>query len=238
MPNFVIVDLGIMFTAEPPSTSMRLMIDLLDSIKVKIMEMNAHRRRVAKGWNTMLCPEMETKLEKSLEIGRHWDLLDSIKVKIMEMNAHRRRVAKGWNTMLCPEMETKLEKSLEIGRHWDLLDSIKVKIMEMNAHRRRVAKGWNTMLCPEMETKLEKSLEIGRHWDKCYNIPIFPIPDIDRHAQEASEEFLVNLPVSKKPLGRPRVKRIKSLGEQKRPLTCSRCGQLGRHNKTTCTIYI
>ncbi|KAH0987728.1 hypothetical protein GBA52_014905 [Prunus armeniaca] len=106
--------------------------------------------------------------------------------------------------------------------------------MEMNAHRRRVAKGWNTMLCPEMETKLEKSLEIGRHWDyveeyftiehfkKCYNIPIFPIPDIDRHAQEASEEFLVNLPVSKKPLGRPRVKRIKSLGEQKRPLTCSR----------------
>ncbi|CAL8153335.1 unnamed protein product [Prunus armeniaca] len=38
------------------------------------MEMNAHRRRVAEGWNTMLCPEMETKLEKSLEIGRHWDV--------------------------------------------------------------------------------------------------------------------------------------------------------------------
>ncbi|PQQ17186.1 hypothetical protein Pyn_18458 [Prunus yedoensis var. nudiflora] len=25
------------------------------------------------------------------------------------------------------------------------------------------------------------------HFKKCYNIPIFPIPDIDRHAQEAGE---------------------------------------------------
>ncbi|KAI5335031.1 hypothetical protein L3X38_025164 [Prunus dulcis] len=38
------------------------------------MEMNARRRRVADEWNTMLCLEMERKLEKSFESGRHWDV--------------------------------------------------------------------------------------------------------------------------------------------------------------------
>ncbi|CAL8169562.1 unnamed protein product [Prunus armeniaca] len=124
---------------------------------------------------------------------------------------------------------------------YQLIDGIRIKIMEMIAQRRRIAEEWNTCLCPEMETRLEELLDNGRHWDVvvlCYDIPILPIPDIDRHAQEDLGESFVNLPLTKKPPGRPKVKRIKSLGEQFRPVTCSRCRRLGRHTKRTCTAQI
>ncbi|BFG35528.1 hypothetical protein CerSpe_218020 [Prunus speciosa] len=174
------------------------------------------------------------------------------------MNAHRRRAAEGWNTMLCPEMETKLEKSLESGRYWDVSrssdflfevhgeDSVMVDLQSRTCSCRMwQIKGFPCAHALVAILKNDKNpfeyveeYFTVEHFKKCYNIPIFPIPDIDRHAQEADEEFLLNPPVSKKPPGRPRVKQIKSLGEQKRPLTCSRCGQLGRHNKKTCTTQI
>ncbi|RXH68404.1 hypothetical protein DVH24_030737 [Malus domestica] len=45
---------------------------LVESIRVKLMVMNAERRIAAEKWNSYLCPEMENQLDKLLEVGRHW----------------------------------------------------------------------------------------------------------------------------------------------------------------------
>ncbi|KAG5560116.1 hypothetical protein RHGRI_003415 [Rhododendron griersonianum] len=41
-------------------------------------------------------------------------------------------------------------------------------------------------------------------------------------------------PLSRKPSGRPRKKRLRSNGEKIRPIQCGRCGKVGRHNRKTC----
>ncbi|KAB2632507.1 hypothetical protein D8674_028754 [Pyrus ussuriensis x Pyrus communis] len=114
---------------------------------------------------------------------------------------------------------------------YQMLDGIRAKIMEMNAQRRRVAEGWKTFLCLEMETIMQDLLEYGRHWDVGRS-------NIDRYAPEENEEMLINPSLTKKPPGRPRVKRIKSSGERTRPIACSRCETLGHHNRKTCTAEI
>jgi hypothetical protein len=46
-------------------------------------------------------------------------------------------------------------------------------------------------------------------------------------------------PLTKRPPGRPKAKRIKSASEsRKRPMKCGRCGVQGDHNKKTCTAPI
>ncbi|KAM1473496.1 hypothetical protein ACFX2I_029621 [Malus domestica] len=41
------------------------------------MVMNAERCIAAEKWNSYLCPEMENKLDKLLEVGRHWHISQS-----------------------------------------------------------------------------------------------------------------------------------------------------------------
>ena len=48
-----------------------------------------------------------------------------------------------------------------------------------------------------------------------------------------NEYFSINPPCSKRPLGRPRKKRIESQFQDKRTVHCS-CCNLARHNKKTC----
>ncbi|XP_050113356.1 uncharacterized protein LOC126591625 [Malus sylvestris] len=47
---------------------------LVDGIRVKMMEMNSERSRAAHNWNTFLCPEMEERLNQVLEVGSHWEI--------------------------------------------------------------------------------------------------------------------------------------------------------------------
>ncbi|KAM2987989.1 hypothetical protein FF2_008082 [Malus domestica] len=47
---------------------------LVDGIRVKMMEMNSERFRAAHNWNTFLCPEMEERLNQVLEVGNHWEI--------------------------------------------------------------------------------------------------------------------------------------------------------------------
>ncbi|CAB4263304.1 unnamed protein product [Prunus armeniaca] len=49
--------------------------------------------------------------------------------------------------------------------------------------------------------------------EKCYGIPIALVPDIEKEAPKELEEFKVKSP------GRPRTKRIKSIGEEKKEAT-------------------
>ncbi|XP_068305050.1 uncharacterized protein [Pyrus communis] len=184
-------------------------------------------------------------------------MLDGIRAKIMEMNAQRRRVAEGWKTSLCPEMETIMQDLLECGRHWDVgrsseflfevhgEDSVMVDLQSRTCSCRMwQIKGFPCAHALAAILKSEgnpyeyvEDYFMVHFFKSCYDIPIVPIPDIDRYAQEENEEMLINPPLTKKPPGRARVKRIKSSGERTR-LACSRCGTLGHHNRKTCTAEI
>lgn len=67
-----------------------------------------------------------------------------------------------------------------------------------------------------------------------YSKSIFPIPTLWKPAVVVNDDTILP-PLSRKPPGRPRKKRIRSNGENTRPLKCSRCGKIARHNKKTCT---
>ncbi|KAM3010936.1 hypothetical protein FF2_029699 [Malus domestica] len=45
---------------------------LVDGIRIKLMEMNVERRLEANRWTTFLCPEMEVEMIASIEVKRHW----------------------------------------------------------------------------------------------------------------------------------------------------------------------
>ncbi|KAM2557306.1 hypothetical protein TB2_014438 [Malus domestica] len=47
---------------------------LVDCIRVKMMEMNKEWFRATHNWNTFLCPEMEERFNQVLEVGRHWEI--------------------------------------------------------------------------------------------------------------------------------------------------------------------
>ncbi|CAB4278497.1 unnamed protein product [Prunus armeniaca] len=76
------------------------------------------------------------------------------------------------------------------------------------------------------------------YYRSCYGIPIAPVPDIEKEAPEELEDFIVKPPLTRKRLGTPRTKRIKSRGEEKKCYKCSRCGQGGQHNWRTCNSQI
>ncbi|KAG5553484.1 hypothetical protein RHGRI_011382 [Rhododendron griersonianum] len=66
-----------------------------------------------------------------------------------------------------------------------------------------------------------------------YLLPIYPIPTLGKPAPGGNEDTILP-PLSRKPSGRPRKKRLRSNGEKIRPIQCGRCGKVGRHNRKTC----
>lgn len=68
---------------------------------------------------------------------------------------------------------------------------------------------------------------------KVYSKCIFPIPTLWKPAPVVNDDTILP-PLSRKPPGRPRKKRIRSNGENTRQVKCSRCGNFAGHNKKTC----
>lgn len=68
-------------------------------------------------------------------------------------------------------------------------------------------------------------------YSKCIN----PVPTIWKTADLDYCKDVLLPPLCKRPPGRPRTKRIPSIGIKTRKITCSRCGKVGTHNRSTCT---
>ncbi|KAL7212567.1 hypothetical protein ACSBR2_015290 [Camellia fascicularis] len=49
-------------------------INLLDMIRLQIMNMNSDRRLLSSKWNKVLCPHMDSVLEKAFLDGRTWNV--------------------------------------------------------------------------------------------------------------------------------------------------------------------
>ncbi|KAL6175397.1 hypothetical protein ACLB2K_052038 [Fragaria x ananassa] len=72
-------------------------------------------------------------------------------------------------------------------------------------------------------------------YKKTYELPIYPVPDLDRPNILSFGDSALQPPKTRRPPGRPKSRRIKSFGEQCKEINCSRCHTLGHYNSRTCT---
>ncbi|KAL7207324.1 hypothetical protein ACSBR1_029309 [Camellia fascicularis] len=111
-----------------------------------------------------------------------------------------------------------------------MVDSIRTKIMNQMSKRKRKSAAWPGVLCPKMEARLVKAYNKGRAWivsqsnDNVYEIHSYPsvLVDVDRRTCSITpiptvekpsfqlDDFVIHPPVIKRPLGRPKKKRMLS----------------------------
>ncbi|XP_062021231.1 uncharacterized protein LOC133737747 [Rosa rugosa] len=182
-------------------------------------------------------------------------MLDQTRIKQMEMAGKRREEAERWTTELTPKMEERLkvqmEKSRRFSVHYSSPGVYEVRsdfsyVVNISDHSCSCVK-WqiNCFPCPHGLAALQAaSVNVYDYIDKyfqvdmfkkSYSFPICPITNVDMSSSESASECILP-PLSKRPPGRPRVKRFKSVGEaEKKLIRCGRCGKMGTHNKLSCT---
>ncbi|KAB2623591.1 hypothetical protein D8674_042493 [Pyrus ussuriensis x Pyrus communis] len=47
---------------------------MIDNIRVKLMEMSSDRQCEAERWTSPICPTMDDEMMKMVEVGRHWNM--------------------------------------------------------------------------------------------------------------------------------------------------------------------
>lgn len=182
-----------------------------------------------------------------------FEMVDGIRVQIMETMDKRRTEASSWHNVLCPKMDEMLRKYMEVGRHWKIArsyDSVyevfgpHSVLVDLNSNfctcRRWKIEGFpcaHALVAIQREGKnvydyIEDEFKSG-YYRNSYAAAILPIPDIEISAYDASD-FVIP-PFTKRPPGRPRSTRYKSIGASSRSIKCGRCGKVDGHNKKTCT---
>ncbi|KAH7842355.1 hypothetical protein Vadar_004352 [Vaccinium darrowii] len=179
-------------------------------------------------------------------------LVDRIRVKIMEQLSARHEASLKWNQVVCPTMNEDLNVSFQTCKSWTTSKS-SVDVYEIhcdpsfsvNIAKRTCSCGqWQFKgfpcchaVCAIFNSKKQLNLYVDPYFyvstSEVYSKSIFPIPTLWKPAAVVNDDTILP-PLSRKPLGRPRKKRIRSNGENTRPLKCSRCGKIARHNKKTC----
>ncbi|XP_061999021.1 uncharacterized protein LOC133716327 [Rosa rugosa] len=148
-------------------------------------------------------------------------LLEGIRVRVMEMFCERKVYSSTWRSVLCPKLEKKLSKRIETGRNW------------------RVSQSTNDIfeVCTEDSTVMMNLVEreCSCAW---WQFRCFPFPDLDKPNPSSFGDSALQPPKTRKPPGRPWTRRIKSFGEESRPVRCTRCDQLGHHNRRSCNVVI
>ncbi|KAL6129676.1 hypothetical protein ACLB2K_073025 [Fragaria x ananassa] len=191
-----------------------------------------------------------------------FDFLEGLRVKVMENMSERKVECKKWNTVLCPPMEALLKKFMDVGRHWSISMSSET-LLEVHA-KKSVAvdlengtcscRQWqiNSFPCSHALAAIQKVGDLPvyayieyfhtcQSYIEAYAHGIQPIPNIDKfYVDAATSSAVVQPPLVRRPSGRPKSVRMKSAAEggTRRAIRCGRCGQLGRHNKATCTTPI
>ncbi|XP_024199864.1 uncharacterized protein LOC112203075 [Rosa chinensis] len=182
-------------------------------------------------------------------------MLDQTRIKQMEMASKRREEAERWTTELTPKMEERLKVQMEKSRcfsdHYSSPGVYEVQsdfsyVVNISDHACSCVK-WqiNCFPCPHGLAALQAASEnvddyIDKYFHvdmfkKSYSSPIRPITNVDMSSSESTSQCILP-PLAKRPPGRPRVKRFKSVGEvEKKLIRCGRCGKMGTHNKLSCT---
>lgn len=186
-------------------------------------------------------------------------MVDVIRGKITELIYTRRTDSNQWMTRLTPSMEERLEKESLNARSLQVLlsagstfevrgDSIEVVDID---HWDCSCRGWQLTGLPCCHAIAVIGC-IGRiTYEYCsryftaesyrvtYAESVHPIPNEDRPLQKDSSQVVVTVtpPPTRRPPGRPAIKKFGAQEIAKRQLQCSRCKGVG-HNKSTCKELI
>ncbi|KAH7856172.1 hypothetical protein Vadar_033550 [Vaccinium darrowii] len=182
-------------------------------------------------------------------------LVDRIRVKLMDQMSDRRDLGLKWKTVICPKKDRKLGELFTLSKTWNVV-RLNDELYEVHSDpsvsvhigRRTCSSGvWQInsfsyvhALCALKRSKRNLNDYLERYYftetyREVYSKCINPIPTIWKTADLDSCKDVLLPPLCKRPLGRPRTKRIPSTGVKTRKITCSRCGKVGTHNRSTCT---
>ncbi|KAL7199228.1 hypothetical protein ACSBR2_021501 [Camellia fascicularis] len=142
-------------------------------------------------------------------------MIDSIRTKLMWQMAKRRVASQTWTGTICPKIESHLEKAFNKGRLW--------KVSQSNADVYEVHSfpSINGFPCVHVMVAVRKSgrdlntlVEPYFHVSEyrlTYATSFSPIPTVEQTPFNP-HDYIINPPVVKRPLGRPKKKRILSKG--------------------------
>ncbi|KAL6210956.1 hypothetical protein ACLB2K_016185 [Fragaria x ananassa] len=154
-------------------------------------------------------------------------LLEGIRVKTMNKFHERNVESSTWRSVLCPKLEKKLSRRLETGRNWRVSQS-SIDVFEVFTEDNN-----------DVVNLAEIECSCG-WWQfrSARDQVIIPIPDHDKPDPSDFGDSALQPPITRKPPERPKRRRIRSFGEEARPMQCQRCHQLGHHNSRSCTAAI
>ncbi|KAL7164807.1 hypothetical protein ACSBR2_040665 [Camellia fascicularis] len=154
--------------------------------------------------------------------------MDMIRLQIMNMRSDRRLVSSKWNKVLCPRMDSVLEKAFMDGRIWNMSLSSD-NVFEVHCFPSvivglRNGKNLNPFVEPFFHVDM---------YHQAYSFSIGPVSTVEKPVCSIDDAMILPL-LSKRPTRRPKKNRIASIEEFKRVMKCSRCENIGRHNKRIC----
>nr|XP_011463531.1 PREDICTED: uncharacterized protein LOC101310601 [Fragaria vesca subsp. vesca] len=137
-------------------------------------------------------------------------MLDQTRMKEMKMMSERSVESKSWTTKLTPKMEKRLKEQLDRSRVFRVIASHE-NVYEINcfpcAHALAAIQGARLDVYDFIDPYFT-----AEYYRMCYSFPIAPLSNVDASCS-STEEFILP-PVTKRPAGRPKSKRIASAGEK------------------------
>lgn len=184
---------------------------MVNGIRIKLMEMIAERSRESGQCCSVLCPEMERILNETLLVGKNWNVSYS-SASVFEVH---------------------VEGSVTVDLDYHFCSCHEWQIKGFPCAHALVAIQKNSGSIYEYVNDYFNS----SHYKSLYATLISPIPDIKNAVHEGSEDIVILPPLSGKSSG-PRTKKLRSVEVLPRAMKCGRCGAVGRHNKKTCTANL
>ncbi|KAG5532375.1 hypothetical protein RHGRI_026866 [Rhododendron griersonianum] len=181
--------------------------DLVDKVRVLLMEQMCERKQLSSKWNSSVCPVMDKKLIARFDKGRTWHVA-AASDDIFEVYS-------------LPTVVVDLKRMTCTCCRWELHCFPCV-------HAVTVIQKTERQLCNYINPYYTVAA-----FQLSYEVAINPIPTLGAPVV-TKESAIILPPKTRRPRGRPKVARIRSRGEKVRQLKCGRCGKLGKHNRRTC----
>lgn len=193
-------------------------VQIIDTIRQKTMELLCSRRMDSNRWATRLTPSLEEKLQKEI------------------VRAEALQVQLGLNSAfeVCDSMGVVNVVNIDLAKcscgDWQLNG---YPCFHAIAVLQRMGEDLYNY-CSKYYT--------AESFQTAYSEPINPLPTVDKLALvpleplESESDQQVLPPALRRATGPPKKRRIRNKGVAKRPLRCSKCKGIG-HNRATCHVY-
>ncbi|KAL7162264.1 hypothetical protein ACSBR2_042696 [Camellia fascicularis] len=176
-------------------------------IRLQIMNMRSDRRLLSSKWNKVLCPRMDSVLEKAFMDERTWNMSLSSE-NVFEVHCFSSvMVDLGLRTCLC--------------RKWEING---YQCQHVVSAIFRSGKNLNSFV---------ESFFHADMYRQAYSFSISPVLTVEKPVCSVDDAMILPQ-LCKRPAGRPKKNKIAFTGEFKRVIKCSQCESIGHHNKRTC----